>query len=80
MDLDHYVTVGVRCDAKDCTTEVVGPPLSSGNPTYLRRAVAEGWTLWRSRGRRAYCRVHKPRPGHRMQEITHYYNQPEGQG
>lgn len=72
MDLNQYVTKGVRCDGKGCDAEVSGPAVSD-NRVYRQQAVALGWTLWAARGTRAYCPEHGPQPGHRMSELTGYY-------
>lgn len=32
-----------------------------------------GWTFWGSRSLRTYCPDHKPKPGHKMRDLTDAY-------
>jgi hypothetical protein len=62
---------GVTCDATDCDERFdipwTNPVDAYGHIKELARA--QGWTFWRNRISRQYCRSHGPKRGHTMWEI-----------
>lgn len=59
---------GIRCDKGGCDAVLTGAemPLFEGYEYYEELAVKEGWSIWVSRTRRAYCPKHGPSKSARM--------------
>lgn len=71
MLLEHTTVSGVRCDARNCAAEIVGPPMSYWKGAHHYEALAEtrGWTIWAGRSRTLRCPAHPPRPGGRLRRV-----------
>jgi hypothetical protein len=63
---------GIRCDKGGCDEQLIGGGLHlfEGHSHYERLALAEGWSIWDGRVRRAYCPQHGPTHGHQMKQVT----------
>lgn len=74
-DLIKLAYSGVSCNASGCEArhECPATDVIVGLSTHYRELVQAGWSVWAGRGRRHYCSQHKPKPGHRMREITARY-------
>jgi len=63
---------GIRCDKGGCYEQITGEDIQIylGYPHYERLALAQGWSIWDGRVRRAYCPQHGPTSGHQMKQVT----------
>lgn len=68
VTLSGYVTV--TCDG--CGVKRNGPVTDNRfSSTFLSDLMThEGWAVWVSRSRRTYCPNCRPKPGHKMRQIT----------
>lgn len=72
-DIHHVVGHRADCDACGLYTQTVRQenlPARVSGRHFRQVLIREGWTFWAGRSLRVYCPSCKPRPGHKMRDVT----------